>query len=463
MIYGYSERGIFNSIIYYLEFRKPGLIGEFLEKLGVLGFTKGKHTFTFLNEQSFSDFGDNDLTIIIDEDKPEEKVVVFVEGKVKTFSKSSEYSLKDAYDEIEHCIKNAGDNVTRIDTSNLFIQLYFKYLLSKGEDIVSVDNDNLKKIITKNERKIGENDVVIRAHNKYIKGAKKYHYVAIIPKQKDKSETLQEYFKKLDLMKNEDVKDNIHCAFWQDIEAFFVSEKAEPVINNFNYNKGQIYMKTTFNEELKQLYDTVCNKNKEQIEIKRYYCASSSGAITPRNLELTNDYVFCDIKHKDNKPKKNSIKEYKLEAFMIKKSLENKNWLLPIKGKEWKLLDAERTFTKEELSEKGRGQRLDILAYEEKTKSYIVLELKANENKRDLSKANKELECYTNTLKTHIKEANMVYSVEAENVKGYIVWNAPRRKPQNNETKWGLIEYNIDTLNNDVDNLEFSIIKEYLS
>ena len=41
MIYGYSERGMFNSIIYYLDSKQqqgqPELIGEFLEELGVKG------------------------------------------------------------------------------------------------------------------------------------------------------------------------------------------------------------------------------------------------------------------------------------------------------------------------------------------------------------------------------------------------------------------------------------------
>ena len=213
-------------------------------------------------------------------------------------------------------------------------------------------------------------------------------------------------------------------------------------------------MSTTYTKKLKDDYSIALEKNKGQAEV--YHCVSPQGII-PRNLDLASDYVFCDIKHKDNMPKANVIKEYKLAAFLIKKALESESWLLPIRGKEWKLLDSERTFAKPDLSDKGKGKRLDILAYEEKTNSYIVLELKVE---RDFSKANKELECYTDTIKKQIEAVNEFYSVDANNVKGYIVWNATERTRRKIENKWGIIEYDIDVLNKDVDKLEFSIITE---
>ena len=213
-------------------------------------------------------------------------------------------------------------------------------------------------------------------------------------------------------------------------------------------------MSSTFTKKLKDDYTIAFEKNKGQSEV--YHCVSSQG-IVPRNLDLASDYVFCDIKHKDNMPKANIIKEYKLAAYLIKKALESENRLLPISGKEWKLLDSERTFAEPDLSDKGEGKRLDILAYEEKTNSYIVLELKV---KRDFSKANKELECYTDTIKKQIETVNEFYSVEANNVKGYILWNATEGTRRKLENKWGIIEYDIDVLNKDLDKLEFSIITE---
>jgi hypothetical protein len=258
MIYGYSERGIFNSIIYYLD-ANENLIGAFLEELGVVGFTKGRHTFTFLNEQSFSDFGDNDLTIIIDSINPEKKTVVFIEGKVKTFS--GNYLLKKEYNNLKEAMEKNKTSEKRIDTfngfsSNIFVQLYYKNLLQKvinSKDKKSTDFLEIDKIFKKrsrsgngelDDRKIGINGVVVKACNK-IKGADSYYYVAIIPEQNYDSDTLQKYLEKLELMK--DVEEvYIQCAFWHKIKGFFEDDKLKKngtniVLENFKFNTGQIY------------------------------------------------------------------------------------------------------------------------------------------------------------------------------------------------------------------------------
>jgi len=215
-------------------------------------------------------------------------------------------------------------------------------------------------------------------------------------------------------------------------------------------------MSKTFTEELIKKYEIACSENKGQA--KYYYCASST-KIIPRILNLKHDYVFCDKKHENKTDKKNNIWEYKLAAFLVKKALEDENWLLPIKGKKWKLLDAERNFADADISEenKGKGKRLDILAYEEETKSYIVMELKVN---RAFTTADNELRCYTDTIEKMMNEANNVYSVKSENVKGYIVWNAPKGNRNPIDNQWGMIEYDIDVLKDDVEKLEFLIKTE---
>ncbi|OAV66422.1 hypothetical protein Barb6XT_01933 [Bacteroidales bacterium Barb6XT] len=64
-VFGYSERGIFNSIIFYLR-EHPEKISGFISTLDINDtfFNDDEVSYTFLNEQSFSDFGDNDWTII---------------------------------------------------------------------------------------------------------------------------------------------------------------------------------------------------------------------------------------------------------------------------------------------------------------------------------------------------------------------------------------------------------------
>lgn len=242
MIYGYSERGIFNSIVYYLD-SKPMLIGSFLKELGVDGFTEGKYDFEFLIEQSFSDFGDSDLTIIATDCKSKKKTVLFIEGKVKTYSKNA-FSLEDAYDIIKDVLKK--NEKPKEFSSNLFVQLYYKYLLKKeiNKDALNPEEFNYVDVFKKKNRagefvnrKIGENDVVNKACEK-TKGAEEYYYIAIIPRQ-ETGKTLSEYFGLLELMPKENYY--ILCAYWEDIEAFFISINAKKVIENFDFNKGQIF------------------------------------------------------------------------------------------------------------------------------------------------------------------------------------------------------------------------------
>lgn len=209
-------------------------------------------------------------------------------------------------------------------------------------------------------------------------------------------------------------------------------------------------MSKTFTEKAKKNYEKACDENKGQH--KFYFCATS-GATTKRTLDLNSPYVFCTRWPEKNK--NNEIKEYKLAAFMVREALKETNYLLPIEGKEWVLLDAERKFAKDDLSEVGDGQRLDLLAYEKKTKTYIVLELKIS---RALAKADRELSRYTSTIEKHIKIINEFYSVDAENVKGYIVWPS-NPNPSKNDKPWGLIEYNSEKLE-DIENLKFDLIKD---
>ena len=209
-------------------------------------------------------------------------------------------------------------------------------------------------------------------------------------------------------------------------------------------------MSKTFNDKAKAKYEEACKENDGQHEF--YNCATSKG-ITIRNLDLNSQYVFCQSC--PEKSKNNKIKEYKLQAFMIREALKKTNHLMSIEGKEWTLLDAERRFVKDDLSEIGKGERLDILAYEKRTLTYIVLELKID---RNFTRANEELLRYTSTIKNHIDKANKFYSTDAKNVQGYIVWPS-NETPRKIDNQWGLIEYEENFLDN-IENIKFKLIKE---
>ena len=143
-------------------------------------------------------------------------------------------------------------------------------------------------------------------------------------------------------------------------------------------------------------------------------------------------------------------------------------WRLPFEdvGKKWRLLDAERNFAGEDASIAGEGKRLDLLAYEAETKTYIVLELKVECGKAELDRAKLELLRYTETIRQNIHDANNVYSVSGQNVKGYIVW--PKSKsplgPQIGKTvevPWGCLQYErVVREDYKTKNIEFELVKE---
>lgn len=216
-------------------------------------------------------------------------------------------------------------------------------------------------------------------------------------------------------------------------------------------------MSETFTDDLKEEYEKACESNKGQ---HQYYFCATSERTTARILNLNHPFVFCNRDYEQMEGKNNNLKEYKLAAYIVKEALKDQNGLLPIKGKRWKLLDAERKFAKADLCKRGDGQRLDLLAYDEDEQCYIVLELKVE---RDLMKksngAHSELLEYTGTMENNRTEANTIYSVEAQKVKGYIVWPGVK-KPKKYDKPWGLIEYDKAKLDDNIETLTFAIIRE---
>jgi len=238
---GYSERGIFNSIVFYLS-EHTEKITQFLEVLGINNKTYDDASkYTFLLEPSFSDFGTCDLVIIIENQQNKNKTVIFIEGKVKTMQ--GYFSLEKEFKKLNNC-KEKFKGIS----SNIFVQLYYKYLLTKvlqkGES--NTGFLNIKDIFKKNRnsnRYIGKNEIVKRTIEKYIKFASNYYYVAIIPEVKFSTEDFQEKFiKSLELFEDEDIA-NIKCANWKDIEEIFADNNivANIVAEHFVHNKGQIY------------------------------------------------------------------------------------------------------------------------------------------------------------------------------------------------------------------------------
>jgi hypothetical protein len=248
-ILGYSERGIFTSIVYYLDAHKDKTCG-FLKQLGI-NLDADFKDFTFLIEASFSNFGEPDLTVIAKK-ATEEKVVIFIEGK--TIHNDDPYSVRRAFQTLKDAINAYSINSkTKEDSrkktgSNLFRQLYFKYEL-----LNFLKNPNSAKEISLVFKKpngtpptTGTKPVVLRTCN-LITGTQRYYYAAVLPSERITSEEFAGFFRDLGdpginrfFSAN---KKSIVCGYWEDIENYFIEIKAQTVIDNFKHNEGQIYKK----------------------------------------------------------------------------------------------------------------------------------------------------------------------------------------------------------------------------
>ncbi|GHT19024.1 hypothetical protein AGMMS4957_02400 [Bacteroidia bacterium] len=225
-VLGYSERGIFNSIVFYLREHSEDISG-FLSELDIKDvFFDDKVSYTFLNEQSFSEFGDNDWTIIAE--KGNEKRVIFIEGKVKTFK--GRYSIDN---ELKKILENKNYKGV---SSNIFAQLYYKYLLAQLGTQPQINSS----IVGKQVKKIGSNGIVTKTYDTYIRGASSFYYVAILPTELSTCDFIT-HFKDLGLIEKEEPNRIIRCAYWGNIESFFKKLPANEVIENFEFNRGQIY------------------------------------------------------------------------------------------------------------------------------------------------------------------------------------------------------------------------------
>lgn len=234
-VYGYSERGIFNSIVFYLR-ENPEKMKLFLTVLGIDDTLRDSEDiiYTLLNEQSFSDFGDSDLVIIAENKQQSTKTVAFVEGKVKT--SQGNFSLNQNFEKLKNKEKFEGFS------SNIFVQLYYKHLLVEVLKTDKIDTKalNIDDIFKKKERgsnnklerSKGNNPIVLKAMD-LIKCAYNYYFIAIMPDTTGFHEKLSQ----LHFIPREKVN-SFKCVKWEDIEKEFIDSV---VSSNFNYNKGQIY------------------------------------------------------------------------------------------------------------------------------------------------------------------------------------------------------------------------------
>jgi len=201
----------------------------------------------------------------------------------------------------------------------------------------------------------------------------------------------------------------------------------------------------TYTEKLKRKYEEAVEKNKGVDDV--YYCATP-GYITPRSLDFNKNYAFCEVGKVRSKDY--GYLEYRIEALIIKLA-KQRGWIMPIVGKEWELVDAERNF-----AETPSPRKPDLVAYDKNEQSYVIIEIKENNLPSSINKANSELNVYPGLLANEIDFANHVYGKQVKNVKvrGYMLLpNAPTIV-----TRYGVITFDIS--NGLSEDLRFSVVKE---
>ena len=185
-ILGYSERGIINALLYdILNSSTPTTLISDLLNLTIFINKKEEVEFNIseckvLIEQSFSDFGDSDVLLLVE--NCGKKQAIFLEAKVKTYS--GKWDIVKEFTKFKD-LKGKDRNGNKIiPTSNLFTQLYFKNRLwyeLKNNNGIKLD-EGIKFInTTKSRRKIGKNKIVLKAVDYLMEYIYESFYLGIIP------------------------------------------------------------------------------------------------------------------------------------------------------------------------------------------------------------------------------------------------------------------------------------------
>lgn len=228
-ILGYSERGIINSLIFSIG-EDIDYMNQFVELITLRApFELGEPiSYTILLEQSFSQFGDADLVIIIHykhyenlkDENPEDKKVLFIEGKVKTFK--GNWNIVNEFNKFDKGEKYPGSS------SNLFFQLYLKKLMIDNWQVINKDPKSGIASKFERQRKIGENGIVRKAFN--LIACKEAYYIGLIPTSQDNIDK----FKK-------DNNSGLHFLSWEKVHKFCNDHDLKKVLEIFEHNDEQIY------------------------------------------------------------------------------------------------------------------------------------------------------------------------------------------------------------------------------
>jgi hypothetical protein len=236
---GYSERGMINSICSEIRYSPVGskLLSDFLD---LCTFPHRKPDFTnfrsatLIVEQSFSDFGDLDLLILLEGNCAQ---AVCLEAKVKTYAPSS-WTVQKEWKKFREP-KNNKDR-----RSNLFTQLYRKWLLKK---VQKMDEEMAADELAR-RWSLGDNEVVRKAAHLLSSNCAEAWMVALVP---DSKTNTQAFFESELSSPPPGLSDWEYRDFgyltWQELAEHCEKHANEwpDTVANFQYNRGQIFLSTS--------------------------------------------------------------------------------------------------------------------------------------------------------------------------------------------------------------------------
>ncbi len=238
-IVGYSERGAVNALFYEITYSSDAnsLLVQFMQR-AAFPHTESRPPLgaaTVLMEQSFSQFGDSDAVIL----HPDQSCSVFVEAKVKTWG-VKDWSIGKEYDKFTKGLQ------TKVSSSNLFAQLYFKYrlvLALHAGDSGLTTGVEFPEWSSRPKRKIGENQVVLRAIDQLRHCVDQVFYLALLPDRPDRVATFFDDVLSGGRVKGVSDWDLSTCGYitWGQVEEFCTENDLQHTLAVLEFNEGQVY------------------------------------------------------------------------------------------------------------------------------------------------------------------------------------------------------------------------------
>ena len=243
-VYGYSERGILNALLYEILYANndgDALLSRLIAKASfpLTDNNPSSGNATVLVEQSLSQFGDADAIILISSNTV--NCTIFVEAKVLSQSRDWQFSAQ--FSKFEAGLKS------EVDSSNIFTQIYHKQRLVsalKNSGINALQQGiKFPEWSTKPKRKIGKNPVVLRAAKCIQQHADNVFYLALVP---DNDERVATFFNNtLRKAQFPTVPEwNVsHYGYltWAKVKSFCEQNQLAATLDVFAYNNGQIFPK----------------------------------------------------------------------------------------------------------------------------------------------------------------------------------------------------------------------------